>query len=124
MNKKVYQNINLTCVFQNTNPNFGNNGVNQQGSLNPNPSSLNPQVISGMLSPIANGDVLFQETLPRKRVIRNSRLYEGQYVNVVRRKDGLYYPFLKAFNPKEIADKNDFAFRIYTEINEALNTID
>lgn len=115
MNKKVYQNINLTCVFQNTNPNFGaqvNSTANQQ-----------PVVVSGMLSS-TDGGVLFQETLPRKRDIRNSRLYEGTLVNVVRRKDGLYYPFLKAFNPKEIADKNDFAFRIYSEINEALNSID
>lgn len=118
MNKKVYQNINLTCVFQNTNPNFGNN-VTVNAS-----NTANPMVISGMLSPTADGNVLFQETLPRKRDIRNSRLYEGQYVNVVRRKDGLYFPFLKAFNPKEIADTNDYAFRIYSEINEALSSID
>lgn len=116
MNKKVYQNINLTCVFQNTNPNFTNEVINSV-------KSGSPVVVSGMLSP-TDGGVLFQETLPRKRDIRNSRLYEGTLVNVVRRKDGLYYPFLKAFNPKEIEDKNEFAFRIYSEINEALNTID
>lgn len=119
MNKKVYQNINLTCIFQNTNPNFANIGTS--GTIGTPGTST--KVVCGMLSP-TDGGVLFQETLPRKRDIRNSRLYEGTLVNVVRRKDGLYYPFLKAFNPKEIEDKNDFAFRIYSEINEALNTID
>lgn len=121
MNKKVYQNINLTCVFQNTNPGFMQaNGGNASGAQGNNSTTI----ISGMLSPSKDGGVFFQETLPRKRDIRNNRLYEGKFVNVVRRKDGLYYPFLKAFKPEDIADKNDFAFRIYTEINEALNTID
>lgn len=118
MNKKVYQNINLTCVFQNTNPNFGNN-VTVNAS-----NTASPVVISGMLSPTKDGGVLFQETMPRKRDIRNSRLYEGSLVNIVRRKDGLYYPFMKAFNPAEIEDKSNFAFRIYQEITEALNTIE
>lgn len=116
MQKKVYQNINLTCVFQNTNPNFGaqvNNTANQQ-----------PVVVSGMLSPNKDGGVLFQEALPRKRDIRNNRLYEGSLLNVVRRKDGLYYPFMKAFKPEDIEDKSAFAFKIYTELSEALNTIE
>lgn len=118
MNKKVYQNINLTCVFQNTNPNFGNN-VTVNAS-----NTASPVVISGMLSPTKDGGVLFQETMPRKRDIRNSRLYEGSLVNIVRRKDGLYYPFLKAFNPEEVTDKSAFAFKVYQEISEALNSID
>lgn len=114
MNKKVYQNINLTCVFQNTNPGFvaGSN----VGS--------NHVVVSGMLSPSKDGGILFQETMPRKRDIRNNRLYAGQLVNIVRRKDGLYYPFMKAFNPAEITDKSSFAFKVYQEITEALNSID
>ena len=117
MNKKVYQNINLTCVFQNTNPNFGN-------QVNNNTANQQPVVVSGMLSPSKDGGVLFQETMPRKRDIRNSRLYEGSLVNIVRRKDGLYYPFMKAFNPAEVEDKSNFAFRVYQEISEALNSID
>lgn len=131
MNKKVYQNINLTCVLQNTNPNFmpaagsnGSNGSPSTGSGTGSSIGNNHVVINGMISQTKDGGVLFQETLPRKRYIRNSRLYEGTLVNIVRRKDGLYYPFLKAFKPEDIADKNDFAFRIYTEINEALNIID
>lgn len=116
MNKKVYQNINLTCVFQNTNPNFASEVINSA-------KSGSPVVVSGMLSP-TDGGVLFQETLPRKRDIRNSRLYEGTLLNVVRRKDGLYYPFMKAFKPEDIQDKSAFAFKIYTELSEALNTIE
>ena len=116
MNKKIFQNINLTCVFQNTNPNFGAE----------NPSTLNHQpstVICGMLSP-TEGGVLFQETLPRRRDIRNARLYEGSHVSVVRRKDGFYYPLLKAFKPEEMQDKASLAFKIYSELSEALNSIE
>lgn len=67
MNKKVFERINLTCVFQNTND-FGN-------AMNNNTASLNQSntVISGMLSPSKDGGILFQETMPRKRDIRYKR---------------------------------------------------
>ena len=124
MQKKVFERINLTCVFQNTNPNFmpaaGSNGSNVSGSSVGN----NHVVINGMISQTKDGGILFQETMPRKRDIRNNRLYEGSLVNIVRRKDGLYYPFMKAFNPDEVKDKSEFAFRVYQEITEALNSID
>ena len=117
MNKTVFQNINLTCVFQNSNPNFLT--ANSVAQVNP----VKP-VVSGMLSPGNDGDILFQETVPRRRDIRNNRLYEGQLLNIVRRKDGLYYPCLKAFNPAEVTDKSLFAFKVYQEITEALNSIE
>lgn len=119
MNKKVYQNINLTCVFQNTTPGF----MPTEGSKVTG-SNVSNVVINGMISPSKDGGILFQETLPRKRDIRNNRLYEGKLLNVVRRKDGLYYPFMKSFRPEEIEDKSAFAFRVYQEISEALNSID
>ena len=117
MNKTVFQNINLTCVFQNSNPNFLTaNGIAQVNPVKP--------IVSGILSPGNDGDILFQETVPRKRDTRNNRLYEGQLVNIVRRKDGLYYPFLKAFNPAEVTDKSLFALKVFKELTEALNSID
>lgn len=112
MQKKIFERINLTCVFQNTN-NFGNGNA-----------SSNNVVISGLLSAGKDGGVLFQETIPRRRDIRNNRLYEGTLLNVVRRKDGLYYPFMKAFKPEDIKDKSAFAFKIYSELTEALNSIE
>lgn len=112
MQKKIFERINLTCVFQNTN-NFGNGNA-----------SSNQVVVSGMLSPDKDGNILFQEAIPRRRDIRNNRLYEGTLLNVVRRKDGCYYPFMKSFKPEDIKDKGAFAFRIYSELTEALNSID
>lgn len=112
MQKKVFERINLTCVFQHAN----NFGTSQATSTQP--------VISGILSHGTGGGILFQEAIPRKREIRNNRLYEGKLLNVVRRKDGCYYPFMKSFRPEEIEDKSAFAFRVYTELNEALNVID
>ena len=122
MNHTVFQNINLTCVFQNTN-NFGS-AVNADGSKVSGSTSSNNVVVNGMISTNGDGQILFQETLPRRRDIRNNRLYEGQLLNIVRRKDGLYYPFLKAFNPAEVTDKSLFAFKVYQEITEALNSIE
>ena len=119
MQKKVFERINLTCVFQNTN-NFGNAVSSNSATVN----QTSPIVVTGMLSPSKDGGILFQEALPRKRDIRNNRLYEGKLLNIVRRKDGLYYPFMKAFNPDEVKDKSEFAFRVYQEITEALNSID
>ena len=124
MNKKVYQNINLTCVFQNTNPSFMATAEDGSSVTTNNVAGGNTAIINGMLSPSKDGGVLFQETLPRRRDIRNNRLYEGTLLNIVRRKDGLYYPFLKAFKPEELSDKTAFAFTIYQELNEALNSID
>lgn len=95
--------VTLTCVLQNTNG--------------------NKVAIPGLLSDIGKGKVLFEETIPRKRVIRNSRLYEGKLLNVVRRKDGLYYPFLKAFTPEQMEDKSSYVLSICNELNEALNKI-
>jgi len=121
MQKKVFERINLTCLFQNTIPSFGE----APSTLNSQPSTKEePQVLSGMLSTTASGGILFQETLPRRRDIRNAKIYEGEHVSMVRRKDGRYYPLLKAFKPEEVTDKSTLAFRIYSEISEALNTID
>lgn len=111
MSKKTVKGINLTCVFQNTN-NFGTTNA-----------SNNNVAIPGMLSDLGKGEALFEETIPRKRVIRNNRLYEGEYLNVVRRKDGLYYPFLKAFNPETAKDKSAYVLKVCNELSEMFNKI-
>jgi len=116
MQKKLFERINLTCVFQNTTAFEATEG---------NVSSPAETLFTGMLGPNPNGTgILFQETLPRRRDIRNAKIYEGEHVSLVRRKDGRYYPLLKAFRPEDVTDKSTLAFRIYSEISEALNTID
>jgi len=110
MPKKVYEQVRLTCVFQNTN--------------NIDTSISSSTVIQGMLSKESADGFLFQETLPRLREVRNSKLYQGEMVSIVRRKDGRYYPLLKALNANDLSDKSTLAFRIYTELSEALNVID
>lgn len=107
MKKLILHNINLTCIFQ-----------HNETYENEKP------VFTGMLSETKAGDILFQETLPKKKDIRNARLYEGQLLNIVRRKDGRYYPLLKAFRMEDVQNKSDFAFRIYSEIIDALGLIE
>lgn len=114
MNKKVFKQINVTCVFQNTNPDF----VGEE----PNVSS-NGTPIAGMLTPTDEG-FLFQETVPHKRETRNNRLFEGQLTNLVLRKDGRYHPFVKGFKPGGPLSKQDYAYRVFCEITEALNPLE
>ncbi|MBO4483210.1 MAG: hypothetical protein J5735_05270 [Prevotella sp.] len=105
MHKKLYSNTQLVCQLQ------------TKKQL-PETECLN-----GVISLTKNG-VLFQETIPRKRENRNGKLYEGTHVSIVRRKDGLYYPLLKAIKPTEDLDRSSLAFSIYSEISEALNHIE
>ena len=121
MTKKIYQNINLTCIFQDTAPNFMQENETSGGEKK---VESNRKILSGMLSQGTDGGVLFQETIPRKREIRNNRLYEGRFVNIVRRKDGGYYVFMKSFKPEDLQNKSTFAFKVYCEIGEALKTIE
>lgn len=116
MQKKVFESINLTCMFQNT---------NTFGTSTPSTTDSKPStVIQGMLSQNEAGGILFQETLPRLRENRNTKLFEGELVSIVRRKDGRYYPLVKALKADDLTDKSTLAFRIYSEISEALNVID
>ena len=105
MHKKLYTNTQLVCQLQ------------TKKQL-PETECLN-----GVISLTKQG-VLFQETIPRKRECRNGKLYEGSHVSIVRRKNGLYYPLLKAIKPTEDLDRSSLAFSIYSEISEALTHIE
>lgn len=119
MNKKVFKQIDVTCVFQNTNPDFVNIGTS--GTLETTETST--KVVCGMLTPTKEG-FLFQETVPHKREIRNNRLFEGTLTNLVLRKDGLYHPFVKGYKPGGQLSKQDYAYRVFCEITEALNSLE
>ena len=95
MQKKSYQNVTIVCLLQ------------TKKQL-PETECLN-----GLIS-LAKGGILFQETLPHKREIRNTKLYEGTRVSLVRRKNGFYYPLLKAIKPSEAIDRSSIAFSIYS----------
>lgn len=105
MQKKTYSNITLVCQLQNK-------------KQLPETECLN-----GLIS-LVKGGVLFQETLPHRRERRNTKLYEGSRVSLVRRKNGFYYPLLKAIKPSEATDRSSIAFSIYSEISEALNCVE
>lgn len=110
MRKKIFKQVDLTCVFQTHN--LANEGLG--GTT---------VAVPGLLS-YRNGRILFQETVPRKREMRNARLYEGKLTNLVLRKDGCYHPFIKGYKAGGTLSKQDYAFRVYCEILEALNTLD
>ena len=114
MQKKIFECIDLTCLLQDSNltPESAAHGINGHN------------VINGMLSRSSDGGMLFQETITKKREVRNAKLFEGKYVSLVRRKDGYYYPLLKAFSATEVTDAKQLAFNIYSEVCEALSAIE
>ena len=105
MYKKIFSNVSLKVVMQ-------------------QPEVTNqPMCLAGVLS--KNGDeCLFEQSVKQKRPRRNPKLYEGQYVSLVHRSDGKYACTLKCINDKEKDfDHHDVAFRIYMELNDALQII-
>lgn len=113
--KKVFEKVDLTCVFQQE--------TDRKGTDSPVSGAESTVVRHGIFSATEGGGYLFQETLAKRKAVRNAKLYQGSQVSVVRRKDGFYYPLLKSFRPEDIADKSAYAFRIYCEIQDALNNV-
>lgn len=102
MKKKTFQNVNLTCVFQNTNP---------------QPST----VLSGLFSHNEDGTFSFEEVIPRTRDVRNAKLYDGKYISMVRMKNGKLQIHFKVMD--SIGDPHQLAESIYNEVSTALNSI-
>ena len=78
---------------------------------------------AGVLSKDGEG-FRFEEAVKQKRLRRNPKLYEGQYVSLVHRSDGKYACSLKCISPHDKDfDHNTVAFRIYLELIDALQII-
>ena len=82
-----------------------------------------PMCLAGVLS--KNQDQYrFEQAVKQKRPRRNPKLYEGQYVSLVHRSDDRYACTLKYIRPKdENFDPLEVAFRMYLELNDALQII-
>lgn len=78
--------------------------------------------LTGIMSKNASG-FRFEEAIRKGRVPLNPKLYEGQFVSMVKRKNGRYQCYLKAFNPQGL-DRSSTAFAIYSEVIEALSIIE
>lgn len=105
MYKQTINNISLQLVMQQ--PPVADRQKNHQGVLSKHQDGYK-----------------FEESVRIKRPRRNPKLYEGDYVSLVHRSDGKYACSLKYISPKDEGfDPLEVAFRMYLELNDALQII-
>ncbi len=103
MNKKIYSNINLNCMLQESN------------------EISNDKCLTGIISKTADG-FRFEEAIRKGRAPRNPKLFDGKYVSMVRMQNGRYQCHLKTMSSH--LNREKFAFGVYSEILNALSNID
>lgn len=74
----------------------------------------------GILSFNPDNGYLFQETLPRQTYEPNPRLYNGEHLSLVRRRDGRYQPHLKTVTVDESFDPNVYCTLVFEELLTAM----
>lgn len=75
-----------------------------------------------------NGDdhFLFEEEAPSvsHRHKRNPKLFDGKYCSLVHMQNGKYQIHMKTIDACGIADRKDFAFKVYSELLNAFTILD
>lgn len=108
MEKITYNNISLDCFMQQT-------------------SEIdNRECHTGVISMTNNGKFRFEENAIRPHSWeRNPHIFEGRYINMVRRKDGsLKFNFKNVKIDAPDFKAEDYAFHVYSELNNAFKNID
>lgn len=105
MQKKTYNDVQLNCVFQQV-------------------SELTDSVcLTGVISR-NEGGFRFEEEIKKGRSPRNPKLFDGQYCSLVHMQNGKYQIHMKTINASAIADRNQLAFNVYSELLTAFSIID
>jgi len=104
MKKLTFPKTDLACVMQ------------QVEVINPN------ECHTGLLSQNEDGTFRFEEAIRKGRPPRNPKLFDGQYISMVRMQNGKYQMHLKTMS--ETIDREKFAFGVYSEITNALKILD
>lgn len=107
MQKISLNNVNLDCFMQQVT------------------EITNQECHKGVISMNSDGRMRFEElATPQSRWSRNPHIFEGKAINMARRKDGSVKFNFKTVNVKNKKfSASDYAFRVYSELLEALNII-
>ena len=105
MQKKTYNDIQLNCVFQNV-------------------TDLTDSVcLTGVISRDKDG-FRFEEEIKKGRPPRNPKLYDGQYVSLVRMVNGKYHMHAKTMRLEPGFTPSAIAFGFYNDVINALKFIE
>jgi len=108
MKKICYNNIDLDCFMQK------DTEINEH------------ECHKGVISRDKDGRLRFEEIAFRPEHLwqRNPHIYEGTTINMARRKDGSLKFNFKNVNTKDPRfEASEYAFRVYSELTNALQTI-
>ena len=105
MQKKKYSNIELSCILQ------------QDSEIS------NDKCLNGVISPTEKG-FRFEEAVRKGRPKRNPKLFDGKFCSLVHMANGRYQIHMKTIDASGITDRNELAFKVYSELLNAFNIID
>lgn len=105
MQKKTYKSTNLTCTLQ------------QDSEI------TSEKCLNGVISKTNDG-FLFEEAVRKTSHKRNLKLFEGRYCSLVHMQNGRYQIHMKTIDASSISDRQEIAFRVYSELLDVYNYID
>ena len=82
------------------------------------------QCYTGVLTRDREDHYVFEESCQHRSCQRNPKLFDGQYCSLVHMQNGRYQIHLRTINASAIADRNQLAFNVYSELLNALSVID
>lgn len=103
MNRKKYDNTSLTCLLQNA----------EEITTENCPTGIISRTLEGFR---------FEEAIRKGRAPRNPKLFDGNYLSMVRMQNGRYQLHLKTMS--EVLDHEKYAFGVYSEVINALKIIE
>ena len=79
----------------------------------------------GVFTLTGENKFLFEEAAYRQQsVVRNPKLFVGEYISLVHKQNGRYQVHCRTINPSQGLDASDLAFKVYSELLTALRQID
>lgn len=105
MQKKTYMSTNLSCTLQ------------QDSEIS------HEKCLTGVISKTDDG-FRFEEAVRKGSPKRNPKLFDGKFCSLVHMQNGKYQIHMKTIDASGISDRQDLAFRVYSELLNAFTIID
>lgn len=82
------------------------------------------QCYTGVLTRDSEAHFRFEESIRKGRAPLNPKLFDGEYVSMVRMQNGKYQFHFKTINLTHDLDRQALAYKVYSELTDALNILD
>lgn len=79
---------------------------------------------AGCITRTSEDDFRFEEAIHKGRPKRNPKLFDGKYCSLVHMQNGKYQIHMRTIDASRCINPQDLAFKVYSELLNALNIID